>query len=111
MLYAFSSCINNNGSAFQGLSANTPWYNLTLGLACLVGRFLSIVPGLALAGSLAAKKTVHVSAAGSFPVSGVTFTLLMVGTVIIVGALTFFPAISLGPIVEHFIMINSHKLF
>ena len=111
MLYAFSSCINNNGSAFQGLSANTPWYNLTLGLVCLVGRFLSIVPGLALAGSLVAKKTVHVSAAGSFPVSGVTFTLLLVGTVIIVGGLTFFPAISLGPIVEHFLMINSTKLF
>jgi len=110
ILYAFTSCIGNNGSAFAGLSANTLWYNLTLGLAALVGRFLSIVPVLALAGSLAAKKTIPVSA-GSFPVSGVTFTLLLVGTVIIVGALTFFPAISLGPIVEHFIMINSNKLF
>ena len=110
MLYAFTSCINNNGSAFQGLSANTPWYNLTLGLACLVGRFLTIVPGLALAGSLAAKTTIHVSV-GSFPVSGVTFTLLLVGTIIIAGAMTFFPAISLGPIVEHFLMINSNKLF
>jgi K+-transporting ATPase ATPase A chain len=110
ILYAFSSCINNNGSAFQGLSANTPWYNLTLGLACLVGRFLAFVPGLALAGSLAGKTTGHVSV-GSFPVSGVTFTLLLVGTVIIVGALTFFPAISLGPIVEHFLMINSNKSF
>jgi potassium-transporting ATPase potassium-binding subunit len=110
ILYAFTSCIGNNGSAFAGLSANTPWYNLTLGLAALIGRFLLIVPVLALAGSLAAKKTIPVSA-GSFPVSGVTFTLLLVGTVIIVGALTFFPAISLGPIVEHFIMINSHKLF
>ncbi len=110
ILYAFTSCIGNNGSAFAGLSANTPWYNLTLGLAALIGRFLLIVPVLALAGSLAAKKTIPVSA-GSFPVSGVTFTLLLVGTVIIVGALTFFPAISLGPIVEHFIMINSNKLF
>ena len=110
ILYAFTSCIGNNGSAFAGLSANSPWYNLTLGLAALIGRFLLIVPVLALAGSLAAKKTIPVSA-GSFPVSGVTFTLLLVGTVIIVGALTFFPAISLGPIVEHFIMINSHKLF
>jgi len=110
ILYAFTSCIGNNGSAFAGLSANSPWYNLTLGLAALIGRFLLIVPVLALAGSLAAKKTIPVSA-GSFPVSGVTFTLLLVGTVIIVGALTFFPAISLGPIVEHFIMINSNKLF
>ena len=110
ILYAFTSCIGNNGSAFAGLSANTLWYNLTLGLATLIGRFLLIVPVLALAGSLAAKKTMPVSA-GSFPVSGVTFTLLLVGTVIIVGALTFFPAISLGPIVEHFIMINSNKLF
>jgi potassium-transporting ATPase potassium-binding subunit len=110
ILYAFTSCIGNNGSAFAGLSANTLWYNLTLGLAALIGRFLSIVPVMALAGSLAAKKTIPVSP-GSFPVSGVTFTLLLVGTIIIVGALTFFPAISLGPIVEHFIMINSNKLF
>ena len=110
MLYAFTSCIGNNGSAFAGLSANTPWYNFTLGLATLVGRFLLIVPVLALAGSLAAKKTVPESA-GSFPVSGVTFTLLLIGTVLIVGALTFFPAISLGPIVEHFLMVNSAKLF
>jgi K+-transporting ATPase ATPase A chain len=110
MLYAFTSCIGNNGSAFAGLSGNTPWYNLTLGLATLVGRFLLIVPVLALAGSLAAKKTIPISA-GSFPVSGITFTLLLVGTVLIVGALTFFPAISLGPIVEHFIMTNSSKLF
>jgi len=110
ILYAFTSCIGNNGSAFAGLSANTLWYNLTLGLATLIGRFLSIVPVLALAGSLAAKKTIPMSS-GSFPVSGVTFTLLLVGTVTIVGALTFFPVISLGPIVEHFIMINSNKLF
>jgi K+-transporting ATPase ATPase A chain len=110
MLYAFTSCIGNNGSAFAGLSGNAPWYNLTLGLATLIGRFLLIVPVLALAGSLAVKKTIPQSA-GSFPVSGVMFTLLLIGTVIIVGALTFFPAISLGPIVEHFLMTNSVKLF
>jgi K+-transporting ATPase ATPase A chain len=110
MLYAFTSCIGNNGSAFAGLSGNAPWYNLTLGLATLIGRFLLIVPVLALAGSLAGKKTIPVSA-GSFPVSGITFVFLLIGTVIIVGALTFFPAISLGPIVEHFLMINSQKLF
>jgi len=110
MLYAFTSCIGNNGSAFAGLSGNTPWYNLTLGLATLIGRFLLIVPVLALAGSLGTKKTIPQSA-GSFPVSGPTFVFLLIGTVLIVGALTFFPAISLGPIVEHFLMINSQKLF
>jgi K+-transporting ATPase ATPase A chain len=110
MLYAFTSTIGNNGSAFAGLSGNTPWYNLTLGLATLVGRFLLIIPVLALAGSLAVKKTIPQSA-GSFPVSGPIFVFLLIGTVIIVGALTFFPAISLGPIVEHFLMINSNKLF
>jgi K+-transporting ATPase ATPase A chain len=110
ILYAFSSCVGNNGSAFAGISGNTLWYNLTLGLATLIGRFLLIVPVLALAGSLGRKKTVPLSA-GSFPVSGVTFTLLLIGTVLIVGALTFFPAISLGPIVEHFLMINSKQLF
>jgi K+-transporting ATPase ATPase A chain len=110
MLYAFTSCIGNNGSAFAGLTGNTPWYNLTLGLATLIGRFLLIVPVLALAGSLGRKKTVPQSA-GSFPVSGPTFTFLLIGTVLIVGALTFFPALSLGPIVEHFLMINSNKLF
>jgi K+-transporting ATPase ATPase A chain len=110
ILYAYSSTIMNNGSAFAGLSGNTPWYNLTLGLATLVGRFFLIVPVLALAGSLARKKTAPLSV-GSFPVSGVTFTLLLIGTVVIVGALTFFPAVSLGPIVEHFLMTNSTKLF
>jgi potassium-transporting ATPase potassium-binding subunit len=110
IFYAYSSTIMNNGSAFAGLSGNTPWYNLTLGLATLVGRFFLIVPVLALAGSMARKKSVPLSA-GSFPVSGITFTLLLIGTVIIVGALTFFPALSLGPIVEHFLMINSTQLF
>jgi len=110
ILYAYTSAINNNGSAFAGLSANTPWYNITLALAMLAGRFFVIIPALALAGNLAGKKAVAESA-GSFPVSGVTFTLLVVGTVLLVGALTFLPVLSLSPIVEHFLMINSAKLF
>jgi len=110
ILYAYTSTINNNGSAFAGLSANTPWYNITLALAMLAGRFFVIIPALALAGNLAGKKAVAESA-GSFPVSGVTFTLLVVGTVLLVGALTFLPVLSLSPIVEHFLMINSAKLF
>jgi K+-transporting ATPase ATPase A chain len=109
-LYAYSSAVGNNGSAFAGLSANTPWLNTTLGIAMLCGRFLFIVPVLALAGNLARKKLVPESA-GSFPVSGLTFVVLLVGTVLIVGALTFFPALALGPIVEHFIMTGSGKLF
>ena len=110
ILYAFTSAVNNNGSAFAGLSANTPWYNTTLALAMLVGRFFVIIPVLALAGNLGGKKVVAESS-GSFPVSGVTFTLLLVGTVLLVGALTFLPVISLSPVVEHFLMINSAKLF
>jgi K+-transporting ATPase ATPase A chain len=110
LLYAYSSAVGNNGSAFAGLSANTPWLNTTLGIAMLCGRFLFIVPVLALAGSLAGKKLVPESA-GSFPVSGLTFVVLLVGTVLIVGALTFFPALALGPIVEHFIMTGLGKLF
>ena len=110
ILYAYTSAINNNGSAFAGLSANTPWYNITLALAMLAGRFFVIIPALALAGNLAGKKAVPESA-GSFPVSGVTFTLLVIGTVLLVGALTFLPVLSLSPIVEHFLMINSGKLF
>ncbi len=94
ILYAYSSGTGNNGSAFAGLTANTPWYNTTLGFAMLIGRFFFIVPVLALAGNLAKKKIVPESG-GSFPVSGVTFVLLLVGTVLIVGVLTFFPA--LGP--------------
>ena len=108
ILYAFTSAINNNGSAFAGLSANTPWYNTTLGLAMLCGRFFVIIPVLALAGNLAGKKTVPQSA-GSFPAFGPTFTLLLVGTILLVGALTFLPALSLGPVVEHFLMVNSGK--
>jgi K+-transporting ATPase ATPase A chain len=109
ILYAYSSCTGNNGSAFAGIGANTPWYNATLGLATLFGRFAMIVPILALAGSLARKKRVA-SSAGTFPVSGPLFTTLLVGTVLLVGALTFFPALSLGPIIEHF-MMHSGKLF
>lgn len=102
MLYAFSSAAGNNGSAFAGLSANTPWYNTTLGLAMLIGRFLMIIPILALAGSLAEKKNSPPSA-GTFPVSGGTFVVLLIGTILLVGALNFLPALALGPVVEHFL--------
>ena len=107
ILYAYSSCSGNNGSAFAGLDGNTYWYNTTLGLAMLSGRFLMIVPVLALAGSLARKKLIP-STGGSFPVRGLTFTLVLVGTVLIVGALTFLPVLALGPIVEHFLMMGSN---
>lgn len=103
MLYAYSSATGNNGSAFAGLSANTPWYNTTLGLAMLFGRFLMIVPIMAIAGSLAGKQAAPPSA-GTFPVNGATFTLLLIGTVLLIGALNFLPALALGPIVEHFLM-------
>ena len=110
ILYAFSSATGNNGSAFAGLSGNTPWYNTTLGLGMLFGRFIMLVPVMALAGSLAGKKLVP-SSGGSFPVWGLTFTLVLVGTVVIVGALTFLPALALGPVVEHFLMTGSKILF
>jgi K+-transporting ATPase ATPase A chain len=109
ILYAYSSCTGNNGSAFAGLSANTPWYNTTLGLAMFIGRFLMIVPIMAMAGSLAQKKLVPVGP-GTFPVSGLTFVVLLIGTVLLIGALNFLPALTLGPIVEHFLM-NQGKLF
>ena len=102
MLYAFSSGTGNNGSAFAGLTANTPWYNTTLGLAMLIGRFLMIVPIMALAGSLVQKKIAPASA-GTFPVSGGTFLILLLGTVLLIGALNFLPALTLGPVVEHFL--------
>jgi K+-transporting ATPase ATPase A chain len=116
--YAYSSCAGNNGSAFAGLTGNPtsgPFagdqhYNTTLGLDMLLGRFFMIVPILALAGSLAAKKRIPASA-GSFPVSGPTFICLLVGTVIIVGALTFVPVLSLGPVVEHYLMHGAGPLF
>jgi K+-transporting ATPase ATPase A chain len=110
ILYAYSSGTGNNGSAFAGLSGNTPWYNTTLGLAMLFGRFVMIVPILALAGNMARKKLIPATG-GSFPVWGLTFTLVLVGTVLIVGALTFLPALALGPIVEHFMMMESNILY
>jgi K+-transporting ATPase ATPase A chain len=109
ILYAYTSGAGNNGSAFAGLNANTPWYNLTIGLAMLIGRFLFLIPMLAAAGSLASKKKVAFTS-GTFPTHGPLFVGLLVGTVLIVGALTFFPALSLGPIVEHYLM-HGGKLF
>ncbi|MGN6552995.1 MAG: potassium-transporting ATPase subunit KdpA [Verrucomicrobiota bacterium] len=109
MLYAFSSATGNNGSAFAGLTANTPWYNTTLGLAMLIGRFWMIIPIMALAGSLAQKKAAPANS-GTFPVHGGTFVILLLGTILLVGALNFLPALALGPIVEHFLMLQG-KLF
>jgi potassium-transporting ATPase potassium-binding subunit len=109
ILYAFTSGAGNNGSAFAGLTANTPWYNTTLGIAMLIGRFLMIVPILAMAGSLAQKKIAPAST-GTFPVSGGTFVGLLLGTILLVGALNFLPALTLGPIVEHFLTAGG-KLF
>jgi K+-transporting ATPase ATPase A chain len=100
ILYAYTSGTANNGSAFGGLTGNTPWYNITIGLAMLAGRFLVIIPALAIAGSLVGKKTVPASA-GTFPTDGTLFVGLLVGVILIVGGLTFFPALALGPIVEH----------
>jgi len=105
LLYAYTSGTGNNGSAFVGLNPNTPWYNITIGLAMLIGRFLMIIPLLAVAGSLAKKKLVPASA-GTLPTNGPLFVGLLVGVVVIVGALTFFPALTLGPIVEHFLMMR-----
>jgi K+-transporting ATPase ATPase A chain len=109
ILYAYVSSTGNNGSAFGGLNPNTPWYNLTLGLAQFIGRFLFLIPLLAVAGSLAAKRKIP-STAGTFPTHGPLFVGLLIGTVIIIGALTFFPALALGPIVEHYLM-HGGKLF
>jgi K+-transporting ATPase ATPase A chain len=103
ILYAFTSGTGNNGSAFGGLNANTHWYNVTIGLATLIGRFFMIIPMLAIAGSLGRKKRVPPSP-GTFPVTTPLFSALLVGVIVIVGALTFFPALSLGPIVEHLLM-------
>ena len=103
ILYAFTSAAGNNGSAFAGLNANTNYYNLTLGIEMLCGRFLMIVPMLAVAGNLARKKIAPASA-GTFPVTTPLFTILLVGVILIVGALTFFPALALGPILEHLLM-------
>ena len=108
-LYAYTSGTANNGSAFAGISANTPWLNTTIGFAMLIGRFLMIVPILALAGSLVRKKVTPASA-GTFPVHGGTFFVLLTGTVLLVGALNFVPALTLGPVVEHFLNLQG-KLF
>ena len=102
-LYAYVSATGNNGSAFAGLSANTPFWNSTLGIAMMIGRFLFVVPALAVAGSLAAKKTLPPSS-GTFPTHGPLFVGLTIGVILIVGGLTFFPALALGPVVEHFAM-------
>ncbi|EQD32513.1 potassium-transporting ATPase subunit A, partial [mine drainage metagenome] len=100
MLYAYTSASNNNGSAFAGLSANTPFYNLTLGLVMWFGRFVSIVAALAIAGSMASKKRLAVSS-GTMPTHGALFVSLLIGTVLLIAGLTFLPALALGPIVEH----------
>jgi K+-transporting ATPase ATPase A chain len=104
MLYAYSSSVGNNGSAFAGLSANTPWFNTTLGIAMVAGRFGYVVPVMAIAGSIAAKTRVPASA-GTFPTHTPLFVGLLVGVILIVGGLQFFPALALGPIVEHFLML------
>jgi K+-transporting ATPase ATPase A chain len=105
VLYAYTSSAANNGSAFAGLTGNTPWFNLTGAIGMLMGRFLVIIPALAIAGSLAAKKTVPASA-GTFPTDGTLFVGLLVGVIVIVGGLTFFPSLAVGPIVEHLAMIH-----
>jgi K+-transporting ATPase ATPase A chain len=109
ILYAFTSTAANNGSAFAGLTGTTYYYNTMLGLNTLIGRFAMIVPMLAMAGFLAEKKVAPESA-GTFPVTGPLFVTLLVGVILIVSALTFFPALSLGPIVEHLLM-NAGNLF
>jgi K+-transporting ATPase ATPase A chain len=105
ILYAFSSTSNNNGSAFAGLNANTLFFNLATAFAMIVGRFSVIVPMLAVAGSVSAKKTMAMSS-GTFPTDGVLFAVLLIGTVIIVGALNFFPALCLGPVIEHLMLLT-----
>ena len=107
VLYAFSSAGNNNGSAFAGLSANTPFYNLTLGLAMWLGRFGVVVPVLAMAGSLAAKKRLT-AGEGTLPTHGPLFVALLIGIVLLVGLLNYVPALALGPVVEHLILWGTH---
>jgi K+-transporting ATPase ATPase A chain len=103
VLYAFGEAANNNGSAFAGLNANVPWYDVTLGIAIIIGRFAPIAAALAIVGRLASKKTVEASA-GTLPVHGWTFGLTLAGVIIVVAALTFFPALCLGPLLEHGLM-------
>jgi K+-transporting ATPase ATPase A chain len=107
ILYAYTSATANNGSAFGGLSANTPYWNITLAFTMFFGRFFMMFPLLAVAGSLARKK-IHPGGEGSFPVDGVMFVFLLLGIIVLVGALTFFPALVLGPINEHFEMLQGH---
>jgi K+-transporting ATPase ATPase A chain len=109
ILYAFSSAAGNNGSAFAGLNANTLWYNVALGLTMLIGRFWMMIPALAIAGVLSGKK-ITPAGPGTLPTDGPLFSALLVGVIVIVGALTFFPVLSLSPIVEHFLM-QSGKVF
>nr|WP_274894068.1 potassium-transporting ATPase subunit KdpA [Thermoanaerobacterium sp. R66] len=109
ILYAFASAAGNNGSAFAGLNSNTLFYNLITSIAMIIGRFGVIIPALAIAGSLANKKIVPVSV-GTFPTDNALFSVLLVGIVLIIGALTFFPALSLGPIIEQLLM-NAGRLF
>ncbi len=109
ILYAYTSAAGNNGSAFAGINANTLWYNTSLGVVMLAGRFLAVIPILAIAGNLASKKTVPESL-GTFPVTGPLFSVLLVSVILIIGALTFFPALSLGPILEHLLMMSG-KVF
>jgi K+-transporting ATPase ATPase A chain len=104
LLYAYSSAAGNNGSAFGGLSANTPWMNTTLGIAMLLGRFAVIVPVLAIAGSVAAKPKLPPSS-GSFPTHGPLFIGLLCGVILILGGLQFLPALFLGPVAEHFALM------
>ena len=110
ILYAFSSAVANNGSAFAGLSTNVPWYDTLLALGMLVGRYAVIVPVLAIAGNFS-RKTVSPPGPGTFPVQGFTFGALLLATVVVVGALNFLPALALGPVLEHFLMVGSKVLF
>ena len=107
ILYAFSSAANNNGSAFGGLSANTVFYNVALGLVMWVGRFWPIVAALAIAGSLAAKKRVPVTE-GTMPTHGPLFIALLIGSILLIGVLNYVPALALGPVVEHFMLTAAH---
>jgi K+-transporting ATPase ATPase A chain len=107
VLYALSSTANNNGSAFAGLSVNTPFYNSLLAIVMWFGRFAFIVPVLAIAGSLAAKKRIGVTA-GTLPTHGPLFVALLIGTVVLVGALTYVPALALGPVIEHLELYSIH---
>ena len=107
ILYAYTSAAGNNGSAFAGLNANTPWYNTTLGITMFMGRFLMLIPMLAIAGNLATKK-ITPATVGTFPVDGALFTTLLTGVILIVSALTFFPALALGPILEHLLLHAGH---